>query len=303
MSVHSFFRSRLTLLIQDGFVSQPYTFHLYFTLSWYVYTTAVTNYLFLLSVQLFRANPKIWQYGKLAECICVCLSLTLPMAYVWIPIHDGTYEALNCDKISSTKWNKDAVILNIAVLVLSLEVLTVSLILCSLFCYLRALYKAQRQLTTLLKHFIYHTGISGIVVGFAIFMSMYCLYRYYRPRHPSKILSAVVYTIGAVVEPLALFMSVVFQTLLTIRHQNGRSICAICCNSRRKVIQGTEQPHLDTDSNENQTNPPSHPLNQPSHTYFSIPYTGAFTPVSQSLTDECHSVGEHTPLMVSANKM
>lgn len=32
--------------------------YLYFTLSWYVYTTAVTNYLFLLSVQLFRANPK-----------------------------------------------------------------------------------------------------------------------------------------------------------------------------------------------------------------------------------------------------
>ena len=34
---------------------------------------------------------------------------------MWIPIRDGTYEALNCDKNSSTEWHwyEDATILNI----------------------------------------------------------------------------------------------------------------------------------------------------------------------------------------------
>ena len=276
--------------------------YLYSTLAWYVYTTAVTNYLLLLTLRLFRANSNIWQHGKFAECVCVCLSLASPMAYVWIPICDGTYEALNCDKLSSARWYKDAIILNIAVLVLCLEVLTVALTLCSLFCYLHRMYRAQKHLTTLLKHFIYHTCISGTVVGFALLMSMYCLYRYYyRSGHPSKILSGTVYTIGAVIEPLALFLSVVFQTLLSIRHQNGqhrKTFCEICCKSRCKVPR--EQPYTGTDRNENQTNPSSHPFDQPSHTYFSVPYTGAFTHVASD--EHYQSTGEQTPLLISGSR-
>ena len=194
--------------------------YLYSVLSWYVYTAAVTSYLFVLTLRLLRANPKIWQHGKLAECVCICLSLALPMAYVWMPIHDGTYEVLNCDKVSLNRLNKDETILNIAVLVLCLEILTVSLTLSSLFCYLRQLYKAHQQLTLWLKHFMYHTGISGVVVGFVTLMLTYCLYRYYR--HPSKSFSETFYIIGAIVEPLTFFLSVIFQTLLSIRHQNGR---------------------------------------------------------------------------------
>jgi hypothetical protein len=134
-------------------------FYIYCTFSWCVYTTAVTNYLLLLTLRLLRGNPKIWRHGKFAECFCVCLSLVLPVAYVWMPIRDGTYVALCSDKLYSAKLYKDAFILNMAILVLCLEVLIVSLTLCSLFCYLRRVYKAQSQLTTLLKHFIYHTGV------------------------------------------------------------------------------------------------------------------------------------------------
>ena len=126
---------------KGGSVSLPYTFFLYCHLSWYVYTTAVTNYLFLLTLRLLRGNPNIWKHGKFAECFCIGLSLTLPAAYVWIPIHDRSYQAWHCDKLSSTKWDKDAIILNIAILVLCLEVLVISIILCSLFCYLRRVYK------------------------------------------------------------------------------------------------------------------------------------------------------------------
>jgi hypothetical protein len=190
------------------------------------------------------------------------------------------------------KWDKDAIIGSIVVLVLCLEVLIVSLTLCSLFCYLRRVYEAQRQLTTLLKRFIYYTGICSIVVGFAIFWSTYCLYRQYR--HPSKITYRIIHTLGAAVEPLVLFIPSVFQTLLSIRHQNCQNICKICCKPRPQ-----EQSYysMDTDSKENQTNPSSHPLNQPSHTYFSVPYTGAFTQVTSDEHYPC--IGEHTPLIVN----
>jgi hypothetical protein len=61
-----------------------------------------------------------------------------------------------------------------------------------------------------------------------------------------------------------------------------------------------EQPYnVDTDRKENQTNPTSCLLNQPSHTYFSVPYTGAFTQVA---SDEHYpSIGEHTPLIINEN--
>ena len=277
--------------------------YLYCILSWYMYTTAVTNYLFLLTLRLLRGNPNIWQHGKFAECFCIFFSLALPAAYVWIPIHDGTYAALSCDKnfTANLKLDTDAIIFNVAVLVLFLEALVISIILCSLFCYIGRVYRAQRQLTTLLKHFIYHTGISSVGVGFAILMSTYCWYRYYYYGHTPKILSAIVYTIVAVVEPLLMLISAVFQTLLSIRHQNGQyyqNFCKIYCKSGRKVT-SPERPYMDTDRNENQTNPPSNRLNQPSHTCFSIPYTGAFTQVTSDEHYRC--IGEHTPLITSDN--
>ena len=275
----------------------------YCIFSWYIYTTAVTNYLFLLTLRLFRGNANIWQHGKFAECFCVFLSFALPATYVWKPICDGTYAAVGCDKNFSANLklsDTNAIILNIAVLVLFLEALVVSIILCSLFCYLRRVYRAQRRPTTLLKLFIYYTGISSIGVGFAILASTSCLYQY---RHTSKILSAIVGTIIAVVAPLVLLISAVFQTLLSIRHQNGQycqKICKICCKC--KATPGPrERPYTDTDRNENQTNPPSNPLNQPSHTYsVSVPYTGAFTQVTSDEHYRCN-IGEHTPLISSGN--
>ena len=274
-------------------------------LSWYIYTTVVTNYLFLLTLRLFRGNPNIWQYGKFAECFCVFFSLALPAAYVWRPIHDGTIAALCYDKNFSANliklWDTDAIIFDIAVLVLFLEALVVSIILCSLFCYLRRVYRAQRRPTTLLKHFIYHTGISSVGVGFAILSSMSYLYRYLHERYPSKTLSAIVGIIIAVVEPLGLLLSAVFQTLLSIHHQNGQycqKFCKLCCKFK---VTPREQPYMEIDGNENQTNPPSNPLNQPSHTYsVTVPYTGAFTQVT---SDEHHqyinnnNTGELTPLI------
>jgi hypothetical protein len=135
----------------------------------------------------------------------------------------------------------------------------------------------------------------SVAVGLVALLEMYYFYQNYR--HASQLLSAIIHTIAAVIEPLVLVISAVFQTLLSIRHQNSQycqKICKICCKSKTQ-----ERPYMDTDENENQTNPPSNPLNQPSHTYFSISYTGAFTQVASDEHYLYNITGEHTPLITN----
>jgi hypothetical protein len=136
----------------------------------------------------------------------------------------------------------------------------------------------------------------SVVFIFFVVLETFVLIQYYK--HTSDFL--IINTIGGAILPPAFLISAVLQTLLSVRHQNSQycqKICKICYKSRHQVTQ--EQPYMDTEGNENQTNPPSNPLNQPSHTYFSVPYTGAFT---QVVSDEHYPcIGEHTPLIVNDN--
>ena len=91
--------------------------------------------------------------------------------------------------------------------------------------------------------------------------------------------------------PFFVLASTIVLSLLAIR-PNCKHLCgSICCKAdhRRQLV--------DENVNETQgaTNPTSHPMNQPSHTYFSIPYTGAFTQVTVNEHNE--EEGERTPLI------
>lgn len=48
------------------------------------------------------------------------------------------------------------------------------------------------------------------------------------------------------------------------------------------------------DKSDTPTNPTSHPVNRPSYTYFSVPYTGGFTQITDGAQDETE---EQTPLI------
>ena len=135
-----------------------------------------------------------------------------------------------------------------------------------------------------------------------ILVSVNSLYRHYH-QSSSKSLSAIICAIDGVIEPLLMLISAVFQTLLSIRHQNGQycqKFCRICCKSRHKAT-SQERPYVDMNRNEKQTNPPSNPLNQPSHTHFSVPYTGAFTQVTVNSDKYYLCIKEYTPLIRSGN--
>ena len=263
-------------------------FFLYFHFSWYIYTTAVTNFSFIVTLHLLKTGHlKIWKGSKLAECICLVMAIALPMAYISAPIHDQSYLNLSCDNRESVRWYKDSVILNILTLVMCIEVVTVSAVFSGLFCYLRWRLK-NRKLSTLLKHLLYLTGINTVIMIFTMMAAVYFIYRYNRP--PSETLSVVAFSIICAREPFLFFVSTTFQSFLSIRRQNHSIRSCICCKKDHERL------HMDVTNKHDQTNPTSIPINQPSHTYFSVPYTGAFTQVS--LGEHNAENNEGTPLIM-----
>ena len=284
----------IALQIDVNFPSQRWScvfvvyLYLYFEISWYVYTTVVTNCLFILTLRLIRGSPRMWRYGKVAECVCIVLALSAPMAYLWIPIQDRSYEKINCDNQESIKWNEDSMIWSIATMVVWVEVLFVYIALCIIFCFLRFRLR-NKHLTTLLKIILYHTGANAVIMGLTTFIAIYSTYRYYS--HPSKSLSSIFYVIIGVGVPLIILLSAILQSLLSLQHRNNQR----CTNCRGFCCKRRQDVELNVNESQDETNPTSHPLNQPSHTYFSIPYTGQFTQVS---VNECsEDNGERTPLI------
>ena len=263
---------------------------LYFRFSWYIYTTAVTNFSFIVTLHMLKTGHlKIWKGSKLAECICLVMAIALPMACIWVPIHDQSYLNLSCDDHESSRWYKDAIILNILILVMCIEVVTVYAIFSGLFCYLRWRLK-NRKLSTLLKHLLYLTGINTAIMSFITMAAVYFIYRYNRP--PSEALSVTAVAIICAGEPFLFFVSASFQSFLSIRRQNHSIRSCICC----KKASDHERLRIDVTNKHDQTNPTSIPINQPSHTYFSVPYTGAFTQVS--LGEHNAENNEGTPLIM-----
>ena len=138
VSVPLLFESKCTL-IQGGSVSLPYTF--------ICTASSLGMYTQLLWLTTCFCSPsdcqeEIQKSGSMVNLPNASVldyhSHYLWHMHVWIPLRDGALEAHYYDKLSSAKWDKDTIIFNITVLVLFLEVLVISIILCCLFCYLYA---------------------------------------------------------------------------------------------------------------------------------------------------------------------
>ena len=264
-------------------------FSLYFIQLWVVYTTVVTNCLFIFTLCLMRGSPRFWRHGKVVECSCICLTVLVPMMYIWLQIID---EHNVCEKIlmMPSKEYKVGVIIDIVYVVLCTESLLVCVAMCSLFCFLRRRLR-NGQLTNLLKHLLYLTVTNAALVIFAALLTVNLYYLYLN--HPLESLHTTISYVSGVGLPVLVLTSAVVLLPLAVRSESCKCMCNKSCFKRHRKVR------LDLPANEsqNETNPSSHPLNQPSHTYFSIPYTGEFTQVT--LNKHCsESDGERTPLIV-----
>ena len=256
---------------------------MYSKLAWHTYTTAVTTYLFSLGCCLIRGKYNIQQGGKVAEFICAALAICFPLVYV-LASYKEIFEVVNCDKFVSSKWKKNAIILHVIILAMCTEVIIVCITLCIMFIFLNWQLRNNR-LNILMKHLLKLTVINASIVLFIALIAAYCVYRYLED--PPKSITNIFQIIYGIGYPLLFTLSMIVHSLVSIQCQ-GCARKILCCKRRE---QGREE--INPDSSDNFTNPSSHPVNQPSNTYFSVPYTGAFTKVTLSGEDR-----EELPLLM-----
>ena len=267
---------------------------IYFALLWGVYTTVVTNCLFLFTLCLIKGRSRFLRHGKVAEFLCICLTIIAPMTYIWIPIRDKYYAVDNCENFSPTTLPSEAyemgLILYTMIVAMHMEIFLVCVAMCTLFCFLRRRLR-NSQLTNLLKNLLYYTVCNMVLVIFTILLTITCYYLYHN--YPLPSLSAAVTYVSGVGTPLVVLVFTVMLLPLAVRSESCKCTCNNFCF---KICRRRQQVNLNVNESQNeQTNPSSHPMNQPSHTYFSIPYTGEFTQVSVNNRSEDN--GERTPLI------
>ena len=262
---------------------------LYFMGSWTVYVTVVTNCLLIFTLRLMRGSPRIWQHGKVAECVCICLAIIVPMInYAWIlPATDGSYANAVCENTTYYVLEnyRVPIVLNTMYLVMGVEVLFVTIFMCCVFCLLRLRFRS-RQLTSSLKNLLYYVVASTVILVFAIYFTITIYFSYFHL--PLESLVSPVEIMSGVVLPFI----VVGSTMLSLLVIWPNCKCLVCGS---KTDHRRQQRDENINETQGATNPTSHPMNQPSHTYFSIPYTGAFTQVTVNEHDE--KEGERTPLI------
>ena len=72
-------------------------------LLFYFFMTAVANVSFVVTLHLLKAgNLKFRKDCKTVECNCLLMVIGLPMAYIWIPVRDQSYQVLSCDNNNSS---------------------------------------------------------------------------------------------------------------------------------------------------------------------------------------------------------
>ena len=267
---------------------------LYLILLWSTYTSVVTNCLFVFAICLTRGSTRFLRHGKVAEFVCILLTVIIPLTYVWIPLRDESYISATCGNLStlSSKGYKVGLVVNTVGVVFGLEIVLVCIAMCSLFCFLRRRLR-NSQLTNLLKNLLYYTVSNTILVTCAALLAVGCYYLYLK--HLLETLTSIVALLSGVVMPFLVLMSTLVLLPLAVRSEGCR--CVTVCNKFCfKARCRRQQADLNANESQNeQTNPSSHPMNQPSHTYFSIPYTGEFTQVS--VNDRNEDEGERTPLI------
>ena len=259
---------------------------LFFINSWSVYTTVVTNCLLIFTIRLLRNSPRIWRHGKVAECICICSAIIVPLMYVWIPLTEGSGGVTMCSEYE-TRFPKDykiATVFHTIYLIMTIEVVFVSVVMCCLFCFLRLRYQS-RALSGIFKHLLCYALTNTAYIVFIILFAVVTYFFYHRP---GKSLTFVVNVMSGTGLSFLVLVSTLMLSLLAIRP----NCKCLCCS---KADCGGQQVDENVNETQGATNPTSHPMNQPSHTYFSIPYTGAFTQVTVS--DHNEEKGERTPLI------
>ena len=269
--------------------------------AYYTYVVAITNLLLLLVPCLLRGRPLFKRTNKWAECICVALTVIVALttaSIVQIEDSDNDVGLIHCKKHPKPSIQGISISSIIAISVcfaVDLEVVSASLFLCFVFCFIRW-RKRITSTTVLLRNSICHIGINAIVLGLDSIGTGGDFYRLSSTHHKvddsesREFLEMTAVLVWNVLFTLAVGVSIVVQAVLCIQTSTERNTCCRrCCNVSK------DSHYVAIDGKDTATNPASSRISQPSYTHFTVPYTGEFT------STESHGQNEQRPLTGCVN--
>ena len=294
----------LTLLVlkvegsgQDNFCETLGFLYVYSRFTWYTFIVLYTNCLLFFALRLRMGKPLSPLASKCIELVCIGGSIFAPLLYVWLPFQNQMYGLDNqffCwiqyIKVVDGECvinNRDLIIVNSVFIGMSAEVILVCFVVCVVFCFLHKIVQ-NRQSATLLKRSQY---IIGINISFFVFCVIFIITTFVNIQPITLYISLYF----SVLFPICLQVWITLYFLLSVNFKSCPRLCHYLREQAGRISTPTPQSARDfgIDKSDTPTNPTSHPVNRPSHTYFSVPYTGAFTQVSVS----GHGDGEEAPLI------
>lgn len=263
---------------------------MYFANVTFILPAIIINFLMFMIMRLCCGchikYPPSKSYTVTTELTCIILGLVLSL--IWVPFNTTSNSHLSFDTFYTVhasgcfiEYDMKSAIAQVCVaLVIICEMVIAVIILNVAHCKIRLHVKGQQVLPLERKTHIIVTAVAliyavGITVSFGLI---------YVKRIEATIALAVWFPVLNQCNLIVLYVT-------SIRTTNN----ALFCLQRKKNHWNRET--LNTEHHK--TNPTSHPLNQPSHTTFSPPYTNGFTHISETPVIPCDDsgVGEMIPLL------
>ena len=274
--------------------------------AYYAYIAAITNLLLLLVPCLMKGRPLSKRSSKLAECACVALTIIVALTAASIVQTEDSDEGaglIHCKNHRPSNQGTINISSMIAISVffaVDLEVVSASLFLCFIFCFIRW-RKGITSMSILLRNSVCHVGINAIVMGLDALGTGGDFYRLSSTYHHKLdadsesrgYLEMTGVLVWNVFFTLAVGISVVVQAILCMRTSTERlnTCCKRCCGCH-VPSRDSHSAYVAIDGKDTcaATNPASSRVSQPSYTYFTVPYTGEFP------STESHGKNEQRPL-------
>ena len=275
---------------QDKFCETLGFLYVYSRFIWYTFVVLYTNCLLFFALQLRIGKPLSSLASKCIEFVSISVSIFLPLTYVWLPFQNEMYGLDNqffcwiqyIKLVNGTCVinNRDLIIVNSVFIGMSAEVIVVCFIVCVVFCFLHKIVQ-NRQSAALLKRSQY---IIGINISFFVFCIIFIITSFVSIQ-PITLYVSLYFS---VLFPICLQVWITLYFFLSLNFKSCPKLYRFLRAQAGRISTPTPQSARDfgIDKSDTPTNPTSRPIDQPSHTYFSVPYTGAFTQISVTSPDE-----------------
>ena len=282
---------------QDAFCEALGFLYVYTRFMWYTFIVLYTNCLLFFALRLRMGKP-LSQFGsRCIELICVIGSIFAPLAYIWLPFQNHMYGLDNqffcwiqyIKLVNGTCIvnNRNLIVVNSVFIGMSAEVILVCFVACVVYCFLHKIVQ-NRQSASLLKRSQY---IIAINISFFVFCVIFIITTFVNIQPITLYISLYF----SVLFPLCLQVWITLYFLLSLNIKSCPKFLRFI-RTQARISTPTPQSARDfgIDKSDTPTNPTSHPVNRPSYTYFSVPYTGGFTQITDGAQDETE---EQTPLI------